>query len=62
MLNTSINWRGDLIARSGMTFKRKELRDTIHRVDEEGVANRADFLKKRIVRYEKSLSKFFYLE
>lgn len=41
---------GDLRSRSGMTFTRQQLRDTIHRVDEDGVSDRADFLKKRIVR------------
>ena len=44
--------RGDLVARSGMTFTRKDLRAVIHRVDEEGVENRSDFLKKRIKRCE----------
>jgi hypothetical protein len=42
--------RGDLIARSGMTFTRKDLRGVIRRVDEEGVEERSNFLKKRIVR------------
>jgi hypothetical protein len=42
--------RGDLLARSGMSFTRKELRSVIHDVDVDGVEERSDFLKKRIVR------------
>ena len=45
--------KGDLLARTGMTISRHELREIIHRVDEAGVADRGDFLKKRIVRYNK---------
>jgi hypothetical protein len=42
--------RGDLIARSGMSFTREELRSVIRDVDVDGVEERSDFLKKRIVR------------
>jgi hypothetical protein len=41
---------GDLHERSSMKFTRQQLRDSIHRVDHEGVGNRSDFLKKKIVR------------
>jgi hypothetical protein len=44
--------RGDLIAPSGMTFTRKELRSVIRDVDVDGVEERSDFLRKRIVRCE----------
>ena len=42
--------QGELRSRSRMQFTRQQLRDTIHRVDEDGVADRGDFFKKRIIR------------
>lgn len=42
--------QGDLRSRSRMLFTRQQLRDTIHRVDEDGVVARGEFLNRRIIR------------